>query len=175
MRAIKRADITSIRIRTSGSEVIPDADFPFRLVTEAFITIKQAMAKGGGWSSSRRSPSQCTSEWPTCSIASRSIARTCTPSTWMSTPMRTGASTRDVAELLSLRDEAQLRWPTASRPSARRKSQIPGPTDGHKWSGSMIADLGGADVCSGASGGRGTWPSSSRVPTPTHPLISTSG
>ena len=156
VRAIKRQDITEHPNPDFRIEVLPDDEFPFRIVTEIFLTIKEAMDVG------RRLVLITPQPEPLYARVAYLINR-----------FRVNCANLYTFNMDEYADEdgniAPETWPNSFLYAMKRnfyanldpglrppEDHITGPTDDniHAY-GKMIADLGGADVCFGGIGWSG--------------------
>jgi glucosamine-6-phosphate deaminase len=156
VRAIKRDAITKHPNPDFKIEVLPDDEFPFRIVTEIFLTIKEAMDAG------RRLVLITPQPEPLYARVAYLINR-----------FRVNCANLYTFNMDEYADEdgniAPETWPNSFLYAMKRnfyatldpvlrppEGQITGPTnDNIHTYGKMIADLGGADVCFGGIGWSG--------------------
>jgi hypothetical protein len=156
VRAITRSEITTHSNPDFRIEVIPDEEFPFRLVAELFITIKRAMDEG------RRLVLITPQPEPMYARVAYLLNRfrincsnlhTFNMDEYADEHGNIAPETWQNSFLYAMKRNFYARLDPDLRPP---EEQIVGPTDENFAAyGQMIADLGGADVCFGGIGWSG--------------------
>lgn len=155
-RAIKREDITKHPNPDFRIEVLADDEFPFRLVTEVFLTIKKAMDEG------RRLVLITPQPEPLYARVAHLINRfgvncanlyTFNMDEYADEDGSIAPETWPNSFLYAMKKNFYANLDPDLRPA---EDQITGPTNENIGAyGQMIADLGGADVCFGGIGWSG--------------------